>query len=95
MEQKKVTKIIVDNIFAITLAKSLVFHKRGKHINFLYHFIQEQVTEKKIKVSHLKMRDQVANIFTQDLQIDAFQKLKSLFRTIDRREFGLRSSVSN
>ena len=95
MKKKKATEIFVDNVSAIALAINPVFHKRSKYIDVRYHFIREQVKENEVEVLHVKTGDQVADIFTKPLKIDAFRKFKSLLGMIDGREFGLRGSVRN
>ena len=56
----------MDSKPAIELAKNLVHHERSKHIDARFHFIRE-VAEKKVKLIHVKSRDQIADMFTKPL----------------------------
>nr|GEV49966.1 retrovirus-related Pol polyprotein from transposon TNT 1-94 [Tanacetum cinerariifolium] len=67
MEQEYATEIYVDNKSAIDLAKNPVYHDRSKHINTHYHFIQECIARKDVRVIHTSSEDQVADIFTKPL----------------------------
>jgi len=71
-------KICVDNISVINLAKNLIFHQRSKHIDIRYHFLRDQVGKNMIKLEYCRSKDQIANIFTKPLKIDAFIKLRDL-----------------
>ena len=57
----------MDSKPAIELAKNLVHHERSKHIDARFHFIREKVAEKKVKLIHVKSRDQIADMFTKPL----------------------------
>ncbi|XP_056159718.1 secreted RxLR effector protein 161-like [Syzygium oleosum] len=92
---KKQPSVTLSTCEAEYVAASSFFYERSKHIDVRYHFIREQVKEKEIEISHVKSEDQVADIFTKPLKVDAFWKLKSLLGMIDGREFGLRGSVRN
>jgi len=72
-------KIYVDNVFAINLAKNPGFHQRSKHIDIRYHFLRDQVGKNMIKLEYCISEDQIADIFTKPLKIDAFIKLRDMF----------------
>ena len=69
-------KIYVDNVYAINLAKNLVFHQRSKHIDIRYHFLRNQVGKNMIKLEYCISEDQIVDILTNPLKIDAFIKLR-------------------
>jgi len=71
-------KIYVDNVSAINLAKNLVFHQRSKHIDIQYHFLRDQVGKNMIKLEYCRSEDQIADIFTKPLKINASIKLRDL-----------------
>jgi hypothetical protein len=50
-------------------------HSKTKHIPIKYHFLQEQVAEKNIKVDYVSTKEQVENIFTKPLPREAFEYL--------------------
>ena len=56
------------------LAKTLVYHRRTKHIEDHYHFNREKVKSKEIDLVYVKTNDQVADFFTKALPRDKFLK---------------------
>ena len=73
-------KIYVDNVYAINLAKNMFFHQRSKHIDIRYHFLRDQVGKNMIKLEYCRLENQIADIFTKSLKIDAFIKLRDMFQ---------------
>jgi len=71
-------KIYVDNVSAINLAKNSVFHQRNKHTDIRYHFLRDQVGKNMIKLEYYRSDDQIVDILTKPLKIDAFIKLRDL-----------------
>ena len=67
--------IYCDNTSAISISKNLVMHSKTKHIPIKYHFLQEQVAEKNIRVEYVGTKEQVADIFTKPLPREAFEYL--------------------
>jgi hypothetical protein len=59
--------IYCDNTSTISISKNLVMHSKTKHIPIKYHFLQEQVAEKNIRVEYVGTKEQVADIFTKPL----------------------------
>jgi bifunctional DNase/RNase len=64
--------IYCDNISAINISKNSVMNSKTKHIPIKYHFLQEQVAEKNIRVEYVGTKEQVKNIFTKPLPREAF-----------------------
>lgn len=64
-EQEQPTMIHVDNQTAITMAKNPVFHKRSKHIDMRYHFIQEHVKNKEVELISCKSYESSCIYFHQ------------------------------
>jgi hypothetical protein len=50
-------------------------HSKMKHIPIKYHFLQEQVVEKNIRVEYVGTKEQVADIFTKPLPRESFEYL--------------------
>jgi hypothetical protein len=84
--QDEATQIYLNSKFAIDLAKNLVHHERSKHIDVKFHFIREQVKEKKVKLIYVNSEDQVMNIFTKPLPIMKFEKFKNFLGMKDGKE---------
>ena len=68
--------IMCDNTSAISISKNPVMHSKTKHIPIKYHFLREQVLEKKVKLEYVPSKEKVANIFTKPLPREAFEYLK-------------------
>jgi hypothetical protein len=67
--------IYCDNTSSISISKNPVMHSKTKHIPIKYHFLQEQVAEKNIRVEYVGTKEQVADIFTKPLPREAFEYL--------------------
>jgi hypothetical protein len=67
--------IYCDNTSTISISKNLVMHSKTKHIPIKYHFLQEHVADKNIRVEYVGTKEQVANIFTKLLPRESFEYL--------------------
>lgn len=69
MNKKRPTtiKISVDSSGAITSSQNESIEERNKHIDIQYHFVREDVSSKRISVSHWRKEDQVSDILTKVL----------------------------
>jgi len=68
--------ILCDNKNVISISKNPIMHSKTKHILIKYHFLQEQVLEKKVKLEYVPSKQQVTDIFTNPLPREAFEYLK-------------------
>jgi len=68
----------VDNMSAVKLVKSPVFHKRSKHIEVRHYFVREKFNEGKLDVKHIAGQEQVADILTKPLQKTRFELLRDM-----------------
>jgi hypothetical protein len=50
-------------------------HSNRKHIPIKYHFLQEQVVEKNIRVEYVGTKEKVADVFTKPLPRESFEYL--------------------
>jgi hypothetical protein len=69
-EHQPTTKPMVlyeDNQSAIKTAENKIHNERSKHIDVRYHFIREQVEQKKFVLKYIPTTDQIADIFTKPL----------------------------
>jgi KUP system potassium uptake protein len=69
-------QLLIDNKFAINLARNPVSHGRSKHIETRFHFIREQVMNGKIDVVHCPTHDQIADALTKAIKLDRFEVLR-------------------
>lgn len=76
-EQDISINFFCDNFSITKLSKNPVIHGRSKHIYVQYHFLYNHM-KKVIELVHCKNEDQVADIFTKPLNIDAFIHLRGL-----------------
>ena len=68
--------VLCDNKSAISILKNLVMHSKTKHIPIKYHFLHEQVLERKVKLEYVPSKEQVSDIFTKPLPREAFKYLR-------------------
>ncbi|GKE60250.1 copia protein [Tanacetum coccineum] len=63
----KATLMFFDNVSAIFLLGNLVQHRCTKHIEMDIHFVCEKVARGQVRVLHVPIRFQIADIFTKGL----------------------------
>ncbi|KAL6227016.1 hypothetical protein ACLB2K_000975 [Fragaria x ananassa] len=74
------TVLMCDNISAIKSFKNSVFHGRTKHIRVRYHFLRDLTKEVIVQLVFCGSRDQLAELMTKPLKLEAFQKLHEELR---------------
>jgi hypothetical protein len=68
--------IYCDNTRAINILNNSMMHSKTNHIPIKYHFLQEQVAEKKIRVEYVGTKEKVVDIFTKLLPWEAFEYVR-------------------
>jgi hypothetical protein len=81
------TIISCDNQSAIKLSNNPIFHAITKHIEVHHHYIQEQVQNGSMKITHVPSQDQIADIFTKPLGCTSFYKLRSELGFVHTNDF--------
>ena len=81
--QQESTTIYCDNKSAIALSNNHFFHKRIKHIDTRYHFVQELVNNGEISLQHCRTEDQVVDIFTKALPQEQFVFLRDKMNIVN------------
>jgi len=76
MEQKKSTRILVDNQAAISIAKNLVFHGKMKHFKMKLYFLREVQREGEIQLIYCKTENQNDDILTKPLPKAKYEFLR-------------------
>jgi hypothetical protein len=72
-QHEQPTQLICDNQSAIQMTKNSIFHKKSKHIDIQYHFVQQGV----IEIMYCRIKYRVANIFTKALSTKKFCKFRN------------------
>ena len=73
-ESKCTTTIFCDNNSTIKLSKTPVLHGRSKHIDVCFHFLRDLTREGAIELVYCGTQDQLADVMTKPLTVDAFQR---------------------
>jgi histone deacetylase 1/2 len=76
VQQPRAPSLWCDNLGATYLAANPVFHARTKHIEVDFHFVRERVAMKALDIRFINSKDQLADIFTKALPVEAFRRLR-------------------
>ena len=68
--------ILCDNTSAISISKNTIMHSKTKHLPIKYHFLCEQLLEKKVKLEYVPSKEQVEDIFTKLVPMESFEYLR-------------------
>ena len=74
--QDKCITMLCDNSSTIKLSKNPIMHGRSKHIDVRFHFLHDLTIDGVIELKHCVTQEQVADIMTKPLKLDAFIKLR-------------------
>lgn len=78
MKQEKKIVIWVDNSLTIELAKTMINHKKSKHIDFQFHFIIEKIMQRSMELEYVGSREQILGMFTKPFPIVLFHEYRKL-----------------
>jgi hypothetical protein len=67
--RKGASKLWCDNKSAINIASNLVQHDRTKHVEVDHFFIKEKIDEDTLELSHVILREQLADCLTNCLGV--------------------------
>ncbi|CAL1389085.1 unnamed protein product [Linum trigynum] len=65
-----------DNNSTIKLSKNPVLHGRSKHFDVRFHFLRELVRDETVELRYCGTKNQVADIMTKGLSLEAFCMLR-------------------
>ena len=68
--------LFCDNQGTIALAKNPIKHQRSKHIDIKYHFIRDEISEKRVNVKYIPTENNIADVFTKPVSKMRNQKFK-------------------
>ena len=77
--KEEITKPVIlycDNTSAINISKNPVMHAKTKHIAIKYHYVEELVEDKQVKMEYIHTKEQIADIFTKLFPKDAYEYLR-------------------
>eukprot|EP00253_Pinus_taeda_P001493 PITA_01493 len=77
------TIIYCDNKSGIRLEKNLVFHDKSKHIEIKYHYISDMVQRGAVRLHHISIDDQIADILTKLLPKGKFLDFREQLGLMD------------
>jgi cell fate regulator YaaT (PSP1 superfamily) len=67
--------LMYDNTSAISVAKTLVFHKKMRHVERRHHFLRYHVEKGDIEMKYIDTEIQLSDIFTKPLDSSRFANL--------------------
>ncbi|KAK8458543.1 hypothetical protein SEVIR_3G396533v4 [Setaria viridis] len=76
-EELHMPVLLVDNKFAIALAKNPILHDRSKHIDTKFHFIRDCVNGGHIKLEYVEIARKLGDILTKPLGRLRLQELRN------------------
>ncbi|XP_062020736.1 secreted RxLR effector protein 161-like [Rosa rugosa] len=77
--QEGCTTIMCNNSSAIKLSRNPVMHgSRSKCIDVRFHFLRDLTKEGEVELVHGGTQEQVADLMTKPLKLEAFQKLRKM-----------------
>ncbi len=79
--------ISCDNQSIIKLSNNPIFHARTKHIQLHHHYIQKQVQNGVMKITHVPSQDQIVDIFTKPLGCTLFYKFHNELGFVHTNDF--------
>jgi hypothetical protein len=78
---------LVDNESAVKIANNPVQHFHTKHIDIHHHFLRDHVAKNDISLEGVRMKDQLAEIFTKPLDEAMFCWLRNELNVLDLSDF--------
>ena len=74
---RRTTLVYCDNISTVYMSSNPVQHQRTKHVEIDLHFVREHVATSDVRVLHVPMSSQYADIFTKGLPSSVFTDFRS------------------
>jgi hypothetical protein len=82
-DKLETTMVHCDNQSFIKLTENPIFQDRSKHIDMRYHYIQDLVQRKTVKLQYIATSEQVANILTKPLTLRQFVQLRGKLGVVE------------
>jgi hypothetical protein len=77
-EQVAKTEMFIDNKGMINFGVNKKVSSRMKHIDLRWHYLKDLVENKVVRMTYVKMEDQIVDILTKPLPRERFEKLRSM-----------------
>ena len=74
---RRTALVYCDNISTVYMSSNPVQHQRTKHVEIDLHFVHERVATGDVRVLHVPMSSQYADIFTKGLPSSMFMEFRS------------------
>jgi len=74
---RRATLVYCDNISAVYMSSNPVQHQRTKHIEIDLHLVRERVVVGDVRVLHVPISSQYADVFTKGLPSSVFAEFRS------------------
>jgi hypothetical protein len=75
--------LLCDNESAIKIAYNLCEYSRIKRIDIWHHFLRDHAIKGDIMISHVRINEQITDIFTTPLDERRFRELRNELNIID------------
>ena len=82
LQSSGATKIMMDKKSAISMATSLGYTPRAKHIGLRAHFVCDPVESKNISLKYVPVEDQFADFLTKAISTPLFTQLRKLSNVV-------------
>ncbi len=80
------TIILADNQATIKMSSNLINHLRAKHIDTSYHYVQNKVEERAIKLKYILINQMMINNLIKSLKSGKFLRFRSVMKLASRNE---------
>jgi hypothetical protein len=85
MEQRKATKVNVDNQAAIAISNNPIFHGKTKHFKLKCYFLREVQKNEELQLIYCKTEDHLADMLTKPLSKTRFETLRNKIGVCSKR----------
>jgi len=85
MEQRKATKVNVDNHDVIAISNNPIFHGKTKHFKLKYYFLREVQKNEELQLIYCKIKDQLADMLTKPLSKTRLETLRDKISVCSKR----------
>jgi len=80
------TIILADNQTTIKMSSNLVNHSRVKHIDTSYHYVQNKVEERAIRLKYILIDQMMIDNLIKSLKSGKFLRFRSVMKLASRNE---------